>query len=93
LEDWQSEIALDRHPDLFLRGLIHSDGWRGMNRIRGRYAYPRYMFSNRSSDIRALFRIACDRVGVDCRPTNEWLIAVSRREHVAKMDSFIGAKY
>jgi hypothetical protein len=37
---------------------IHSDGWRGNNRVvatRKRYSYPRYQFSNRSDDIRALF--------------------------------------
>jgi hypothetical protein len=35
----------------FLRGLFHSDGWRGLNRVhvKGRdYSYPRYQFSNRS---------------------------------------------
>ena len=46
--DWQRCIALDRHPEQFLRGLIHSDGWRGINRVRGAngspYAYPRYQF-------------------------------------------------
>jgi hypothetical protein len=93
LQGWQREIALIRNPQLFLRGLIHSDGWRGMNRIRGRYAYPRYMFSNRSSDIRCLFQAACDQVGIACRPTIEWQLAVSRRDDVARMDAFIGPKY
>ena len=54
LEAWQSEIC-DRFPHRLLRGLIHSDGYRGMNRIRHpkkTYAYPRYQFSNRSDDIR-----------------------------------------
>ncbi|MGH9216321.1 MAG: transcriptional regulator, partial [Acidimicrobiales bacterium] len=64
LRQWQDEIALDRHPELFLRGLIHSDGYRGINRIKGRYAYPRYLFDNRSDDIRALFLDGCRRVGV-----------------------------
>jgi hypothetical protein len=51
----------------FLRGLIHTDGWRGVNRVRvkGRwYAYPRYQFSSRSDDIRRLFTDGCERVGV-----------------------------
>ena len=38
LRPWQEEIALTRHPEMLLRGLIHSDGYRGMNRIKGRYA-------------------------------------------------------
>jgi hypothetical protein len=42
LAAWQVEIV-EAHPGRFLRGLIHSDGWRGLNRVRvkGRdYAYP-----------------------------------------------------
>lgn len=33
LEPWQEEIV-DRHPGRLLRGLIQSDGWRGLNRVR-----------------------------------------------------------
>jgi hypothetical protein len=40
LTDWQREIVLGTYPYLFLRGLIQSDGWRGTNRIAGRYEYP-----------------------------------------------------
>jgi hypothetical protein len=61
LEPWQHRIAVEGHPKLLLRGLIKSDGWRGTNRIGSRYAYPRYMFSNRSEDIRDLFAEACRR--------------------------------
>lgn len=32
MEPWQEEI-LHRHPSLLLRGLIHSDGWRGTNHV------------------------------------------------------------
>jgi hypothetical protein len=28
-QPWQEEIALGEHPEPFVRGLIHSDGWRG----------------------------------------------------------------
>ena len=46
LEQWQARIGLELHPRMLLRGLIHSDGYRGMNRIKGgAYTYPRYMFS------------------------------------------------
>ncbi len=92
LKGWQQRIALDRYPRLFLRGLIHSDGWRGTNRIRNRYSYSRYIFSNRSADIRELFRIACTRVDVECRQSNKWHMAVSRRFDVERMDLFIGNK-
>ncbi|MFI9836970.1 helix-turn-helix domain-containing protein [Nonomuraea sp. NPDC051941] len=33
LEPWQREIV-SAHPGRFVRGLIHSDGWRGTNRVR-----------------------------------------------------------
>jgi hypothetical protein len=95
VEPWQRWVAVERQPEMLLRGLIHSDGWRGSNRVkvRGkRYEYPRYMFSNRSSDIRRIFTEACNRAGVEWRQNLEWSIAVSRRESVDKMDRFIGPK-
>jgi hypothetical protein len=53
LADWQHAVV-DRHPERFLRGLIHSDGCRTVNRFKTRlpsgrvaeYEYPRYFFSN-----------------------------------------------
>jgi hypothetical protein len=96
LEPWQEQIALGENAELFLRGLIHSDGWRGINRVRGAngssYAYPRYQFSNRSADIRRLFVQACDATGVATRQMNQWTISVARRESVARLDRFIGPK-
>lgn len=92
LTDWQHEIALVRYPYLLLRGLIQSDGWRGSNRIAGRYAYSRYLFSNRSADIRELFQTACRRMAIECRPNSEWQVAISRRHDVARMDLIVGEK-
>ena len=96
LEPWQSRIALDLAPELFLRGLIHSDGCRGVNTVRNRtgkqYSYPRYQFTNRSDDIRELFCEACDHVGAEWRRMNRWTISVARRESVARLDQFIGPK-
>lgn len=92
LQPWQERIALDRYPHLFLRGLIHSDGCRATNRIRGKYAYARYQFSNRSDDIKALFAEACRRVDIECKRSSRWVVSVSRRADVAKMDMFVGAK-
>jgi hypothetical protein len=42
------------HSKAFLRGLIHSDGCRVLNRVNGK-DYPRYFFSQVSDDIRRLF--------------------------------------
>ena len=83
------------HPGRFARGLIHADGWRGLNRVhvKGRdYAYARYQFSNRSSDIRRLFTVALDQLGVAWRPWGRFHISVARREAVALLDEHVGPK-
>jgi hypothetical protein len=94
LTRWQQEIVAVA-PEAFLRALIHTDGWRGINRVRvkGRdYEYPRYQFSNRSDDIRRLFTDACDRLRIAWRPWGRFHISVARREAVAALDRFIGPK-
>ena len=72
--------------------MIHSDGYRGMNRIASRYEYPRYLFCNHSNDIRSLFVLACASVGVPARPMGRWQMSVARRADVARLDTFIGPK-
>src|SRR3981189_2792728 len=68
LEPWQQWIAVEQHPRMLLRGLIHSDGCRALNKVwGGRYEYVRYMFSNRSEDIHRIFAMACDRAGIEWR--------------------------
>jgi hypothetical protein len=90
LADWQDELVR-RHPEQLLRGLIHSDGCRSDNTGRGGWRYPRYSFSNRSDDIRAIFIGACDLVGVRyTHAPNK--VYVSRRADVDKLDEFIGPK-
>jgi hypothetical protein len=92
LRAWQ-EAIVRRHPDRLLRGLIHSDGWRGENRVRGgKYSYPRYNFTNASQDIRGIFCDACDLFGVRWRRMNERNISVARAADVAKLDCVIGYK-
>jgi hypothetical protein len=91
LDDWQNEIVLD-HPQRFLRGLIESDGCRTINRVNGG-EYPRYMFSNRSVDIRNLFIRTVEQLGVHWTTANKWGLAVSRRADVEYLDSFIGPKW
>lgn len=97
LADWQREFAIVEHPEGLVRGLIHSDGWRGTNRVRGAngstYEYPRYMFSNRSREIRQFFVDGCDRLGVETRQMNAWTVSVAKRSSVAMLDRFVGAKY
>jgi hypothetical protein len=94
LSPWQRRIT-QRCPEQLLRGLIHSDGNRHMNRIRHpskTYAYPRYTFSNRSDDIRAIFCEHLDLLDIPWRRMNRWNISVARREAVARLDEFVGPK-
>lgn len=96
LSQWQQQIVRE-HPRLLLRGLIHSDGCRSINRVvnpktKKMYAYPRYEFSNRSSGIRAIFCEACDLLGIHWTVMNSRSISVARRPDVARMDDFIGPK-
>jgi hypothetical protein len=90
LEGWQRSIVVT-HPGEFIAGLIHSDGCRVLNRVQ-RGVYPRYFFSNLSSDIRELFVWSCSLVGVASRPTGRRSIAVSRKESVAILDRLVGPK-
>ena len=92
LEDWQNRIV-GSYPRQLPRGLIHSDGCRTINRVRdGRYAYPRYFFTNHSPDILEIFRQACDASQL-AHPTSKLdTISIARREAVAALDAFIGPK-
>ena len=90
LVPWQQDIV-DRHPREFLRGLIHSDGCRVLNRVNGK-VYPRYLFSQVSDDIRRLFCEACARLGIKYT-RNRWKeVSIARAGSVALLDSFIGPK-
>jgi hypothetical protein len=109
LEPWQSEIV-NTHPEAFVRGLIHSDGCRTINRIRRKtpqgdethYEYPRYHFTNASTDIVGLFTDALDLLGIawkshvnrnEPRYRDTTIVSISRRDAVARLDSFVGPKY
>jgi hypothetical protein len=91
LSEWQTELV-DRWPDQLLRGLIHSDGSRFVNSGRGNWSCPRYAFANKSEDIRAIFRYACDRFGVHWTDGGQKNTYVSRKGDVARLDEFIGPK-
>ncbi|MFE3457187.1 transcriptional regulator [Nocardiopsis aegyptia] len=109
LEPWQQKIV-DEQPEAFVRGLIHADGCRLINRIRKKlpengeqfYEYPRYQFVNTSTDIIDLLTGALDRLDIawkshirklEPRYRDTTVVSVSRKEAVARMDSFVGPKY
>jgi len=91
LEPWQ-ETALQREPERFLRGLVHSDGCRVVAVDRGRPS-ARYAFSNRSDDIRGLSCAALDRLSIRWTKPSRYQIAIYRKECVARLDTFIGPKH
>ena len=99
LGDWQ--LALTRaYPEALVRGLIHSDGCRVVNRFRtklpsGRiadYSYVRYFFTNMSADIRRIFCEHCELLGVRVTQSNHRNLTVSRRRSVAILDEVVGSK-
>lgn len=99
LAAWQ-RVIVDRHPGDFARGLFHSDGYRGMNRVRRPladgdrwYEYPRYLFSNKSLDILGLCGQALDRLEVEWRFARWDMISVAKKRSVARLDEFVGPKY
>jgi hypothetical protein len=99
LEPWQAEIVA-KYPEQLLRGLFHSDGCRILNwaSTRGtgdatkRYYYVRYWFSNESEDIRKILTDALDLLGIAWRQPRRNAIAVSRKEGVERLDTFVGPK-
>ena len=99
LTEWQREIT-HAHPGALVRGLIHSDGCRTINRFKTRlpsgrvkeYAYPRYFFSNLSADIRAIFVEHCELLGVRTTLSNARNVSVSHRNSVAILEEVVGPK-
>ena len=98
LADWQRAIV-EQHPGEFAKGLFHSDGWRGINRVESRrgsgrwYDCPRYLFGNESTDILQLCGWTLDLLGVAWRYSRPNTISVARREAVDRLDLFVGPKY
>jgi transcriptional regulator with XRE-family HTH domain len=99
LVDWQLEITHEFTRE-FLRGLIHSDGSRCINRFStklpsgrtGRYEYPRYFFTNYSEDIRRIFCDHCELLGIRWTRSSWKNISVSHRDSLALLDEFVGPK-
>jgi hypothetical protein len=99
LVSWQRELTA-KHPKALVRGLIHSDGCRTMNRFSvrlpsgrvGEYAYPRYFFSNLSEDVRRIFSSHCELIGVRWTQSNARNVSIADRRSVAILDSFVWPK-
>jgi hypothetical protein len=94
LAPWQ-QCIVDEFPGVLLRGLIHSDGCRiiAHERQHGRVRHaPRYIFSNRSEDIKRIFCNACDALGVRWTRPSFKDIAIYRRASVERLDEYVGPK-
>jgi hypothetical protein len=99
LQEWQQTTVAEFAGE-FVRGLFHSDGYRGMNRVRRvladgehLYEYPRYLFVNMSKDILQLCGQTLDRLDVEWRFSKPTTISVAKKEAVARLDAFVGPKY
>jgi len=98
LVSWQLEM-LDSHRKALVRGLIHSDDSGHINEVERqlrtgpkRYRCSRCMFTNASRDILDLLTVPLDALGVHWTRTSPRDIAVSRREDVAFLDTFVDPK-
>lgn len=89
LTDWQQALV-DGHPELLLRGLVHSDGCRFMN-TGTNWRHPRYVFTNMSADIRRIFCRTCEMLELHWTTANN-SIYVSKKKDVAILDTYIGPK-
>jgi hypothetical protein len=99
IASWQAPIVTS-HPKALIRGLLHSDGNRYLNEVMRRllsgpkrYRYPRYIFTNVSSDVRTIFTDALDCLEIGWTRMTERDISVARRDDVAFLDSFVGPKH
>lgn len=99
LADWQLKLT-HAHPASLLRGLLHSDGCRVINRFQtklpsGRvaeYSYVRYFFSNLSADIRRIVSAHCELLGIRVTQSNHRNLTVSHRKSVAILEEIVGPK-
>jgi hypothetical protein len=90
LEPWQQAIV-EEFPRELLRGLIHSDACRVLNRVNGK-DYPRNFFTQVSQDIKRIFCDACDLLGIKYSFNNWKTVSIARAPSVAHLDSFVGPK-
>jgi hypothetical protein len=98
LEPWQREIV-ERQPGQFLRGVFHSDGCRITNWTQRvvagelqRYEYPRYVFTNHSSDVMGLCEWALQLLELSWSRPSWKHLSVARKADVAALDVHVGPK-
>jgi len=89
LVPWQQQIV-DQHAELFIRGLLHSDGCRVTNKVGSRH-YPRFLFSNRSADIRGILCRSLEHLGIPYRSSGH-TISIATADGVARLDAFVPQK-
>jgi hypothetical protein len=88
-------VITHAHAEPLVRGLLQSDGSRFLNTVHaaGRtYAYPRYLFTNHSDDIKAIFCEHLDLLGIAWKRASERNISIARRDAVERLDEFVGPK-
>jgi hypothetical protein len=90
LESWQKAVV-SHYTEVFVRGLIESDGCRVVANDRG-VRSVRYHFSNRSEDILGLFTGALDDLGIPWTRPDWHTIAVYRKAATARLDEFVRPK-
>jgi hypothetical protein len=90
LAAWQSAIVR-RQPQQLLRGLLHSDGCRVLNRV-GEKEYPRYFFTQVSADIRDIFCTTCRQLDIPYTVSSAKNVSIARAAAVARLDGFVGPK-
>jgi len=90
LEDWQRNL-IDKHPWSFIKGLIHTDGCRYIQKQKYNQ-YVKYNFTNVSKDIIDIFTSSCDKLNLKyvsfCRKAEKQR-HVSKWNIRAKNDSWI----
>lgn len=99
LENWQI-IVLDKYPQEFIKGLIHSDGCRYEYEIKNKYKFVGYNFTNKSKDIMDIFTSYLTKLSIKHRireknknkPTSMYVCEITKTSEVIKLDLFIGPK-
>ena len=82
----------DKAVYAYLLGMYLGDGCLSEHRV-GRGVYPRYLFSNRSTDILRIFCRACEAFGLSWTQPSFKHISVARARDVARLDAIIGPKH
>ncbi|MGN6689071.1 MAG: hypothetical protein ACTHK1_16240 [Actinomycetales bacterium] len=58
-----------------------------------RYEYPRYFFTNVSSDIMSICQRTLDLAGTEWKQPRWNMLSVNKRDAVARLEEHVGPKY